>query len=297
MDRDARIAERSGDWRRRAVIAARSGDYYLAHSIMVSGLEREHRFAANALQAAKNAVSKRQSDEYLEAGGCPQCFGQGWIRHFDTEYACGGSAHKNGKRVPQFAPKTTDEEAARVRILEQQAAAAKTELDLWSKQEPDKGDSVEYYNPRARARWQETRELLGATLSPDDEEPTTGDRVPVGTCGTVIWKGRTRDWHSWNSTASVARVGVRTEDGRAFFTSIKNVRLVNPWHKTIESKEINRRLLTFLPQRDDRVRHGEKEGIVFWVGYRRNDPNTLRVGFRTNTQETVWANAHEVEKA
>lgn len=136
------------------------------------------------------------------------------------------------------------------------------------------------------------RALLGDVDKGSQVVVVAGRKLPIGTRGTVKWIG---------DGEFGTRVGILTPDAdNLVYTALRNVKVVYPglevgmtpaggWQRLYEYVKSG---LRHLPRRGHKVRRRSdgSEGVVFWT-----DANGGRLGYKDAANETVWADASDVD--
>ena len=106
-----------------------------------------------------------------------------------------------------------------------------------------------------------------------------GRKVPIGTVGVVFWIG---------SGQYGERVGIKDANDTVHWTASKNVEVIGDSKK--DNRPSNER-----PTKGKRIKHGNTVGVVFWVGDggRRIGYNEVKGG--RVIKDAIWADAVAVE--
>lgn len=159
-----------------------------------------------AAKAVLAPLDEAAAQAAVAAGWCQSCNGQGFVAWFDTDYDCGcrGEGKTGGYSRAYAVSQSPAAQAAEAAALPARAEVARiaAEIEAVSRklsrlQNPEKGDAVEVFK---------------------------GRKVPVGTKGTMIWRGAGRKHGYYDRPAD--RVGVKDEAGTVHWTAITNVRPV-----------------------------------------------------------------------
>ena len=248
------------------------------------------------------------------AGVCAACNGRGWrMVHVHSGNAMIDDGHRScgacrGAALPvrlplQPLPRTStwgdragvraaaEKEADAIygTLLAQATRAAEQASNAYEPLErvlaQAKGAQLRYENTRARAKFSAGKDGQPAP-------PRAGEKVPVGTVGTMFWESHQTD-----------SVGLKTEDGEVFFTNRANLsNALNGWARLLASataEQASQERAAVAAEEAGLLRRGQKLELdgrtlkVFWVGSCKRT-GKLRFGAKLGKDgEPVWGLATE----
>lgn len=241
-------------------------------------------------------LTKRRED-FLAAGGCVTCNGQGNVCVWSTLDCVNGSYDEfgpcpdcDGNQTPWAGVnKRRAKRHPKISILDALTSGEKEEETLSVYE-----NAVELCRDEmhmAEARWE--------IVKGSQVEVVRGRKTPKGTIGTVFWMGAGTSGRGYYAR-STTRVGIKTNEGVTFWVNeIEYLKLLNPRTK-VEMKLAGQEAMRSsgirsLVRKGVQIDAQRVSGAVSWAGFTKQGDGPWKALVKAQKQD-FWLDANEIKK-